>query len=148
MPGVERTATTTAAGGRRRRAGALLLAVSGAALLSVPLIEAAVVSLFGATAGGSPCWPSLCGVRALFAIPCPLCGGLRATTALARGEILAAVRWNPAAVLLHGILLASAGLLLFDRTPPWLEYGRQRAVLVAALSGLAANWAYLVADGR
>lgn len=132
----------------RRTAGAALLLLSGVALLSVPLIEAAVVATFGATGSGSPRWPSLCGVEALFSIPCPLCGGLRATAALARGDLLAALRWNPAAVLLHGAVLASAGLLLFDRTPPWLAYGRQRAVLVAGLSTLLANWAYLLAVGR
>ncbi len=132
----------------RRTAGAALLLLSGAALLSVPLIEAAVVATFGTTGNGSPRWPSLCGVEALFSIPCPLCGGLRATAALAGGDLLAALRWNPAAVLLHGTVLASAGLLLFDRTPPWLAYGRQRAVLAAALSILLANWAYLLAVGR
>lgn len=145
MPGVE---TRETPGAPRRAAGAALLLLSGAALLSVPLIEAAVVATFGATADGSPRWPSLCGVQALFSIPCPLCGGLRATAALARGDLLAALRWNPAAVLLHGAVLASAGLLLLDRTPPWPAYGRRRAVLVAALSVLFTNWAYLVAVGR
>ena len=145
MPGVERIETPAAG---RRTAGAALLLLSGLALLSVPLIEAAVVATFGASAGGSPRWPSLCGVQALFSIPCPLCGGLRATAALARGDLLAALGWNPAAVLLHGAVLTSAGLLLFDRTPPWLAYGRRRAVLVAALSLLLANWGYLLAVGR
>ena len=91
---------------------------------------------------------TLCGVKAVSGLPCPFCGGVRATAALGQGALLQAFAWNPAVVLLHAGLLASGFALVAGREPPWLAPGRQGWVFRAAAAALLANWVYLVAAGR
>lgn len=91
---------------------------------------------------------NLCGVKALSGLPCPFCGGVRATAALGRGALAEAFVWNPAIVLLHAGLLVSGLALVAGRTPPWLAPGRPGWVFRAAAVTLLANWVYLVAAGR
>jgi hypothetical protein len=42
---------------------------------------------------------TLCTVRALTGVPCPLCGGTTAASAVGRADVLAALRASPVAVL-------------------------------------------------
>ena len=132
-----------------RRAGAALLALVAAALVAAPLFDALTDRLWAAFAagrGGPSDFPELCGVRVVFGIPCPFCGGFRATAALGRGDPVGAFRWNPGVALLHGWLAATGALLVLRKTPPWFRAGR--AALAAGLAALAANWAYLLIVGR
>ena len=97
-----------------------------------------------------PVWPR-CPMKVLAGIPCPACGSGRATFALARLDPAAAFVSNPlfaAAVLVFvagGVLalgLAFAGRGVAEPRSPSVPV---RAGLVLAV---AANWAWLVLDGR
>lgn len=146
MPGVILPAPPR---GGPRRAGAALLALVAAVLVAAPLLDALTDRLWAAfSAGGGERsdFPELCGIKLIFGIPCPFCGGFRATAALGRGDLSGAFRWNPGVVLLHGWLAATGALLVRRKTPPWFRAGR--AALAAGLTALAANWAYLLFVGR
>ena len=91
---------------------------------------------------------TLCGFKALFGVPCPFCGGVRATAALGQGAPAEAFAWNPAVTLLHAGMLTSGVALVVGVTPPWLAPERGRFVFRAAIVVLLANWLYLVAVGR
>jgi hypothetical protein len=122
-----------------RQIGLLWGAVALALLLLSPL-----ATPFGA--GLPPCF-----FRSLTGVPCPTCGGTRAALALAQGDVGAALRANPlvtvALALLVGgglvigaLALAGRGVRRPGRVPGWV-----RAALVVVL---AANWFWLIVDGR
>jgi hypothetical protein len=92
-----------------------------------------------------------CLVKSAFGLPCPACGGTRALAALLRLDIPAALHANPLACLgITGFILGGfvAGALALSgrplaepaRYPVWLR--------VALVCLVAANWAWLVVDGR
>lgn len=116
----------------------------GLALLTLSALSLGVAAGLGNLLSGV----SLCGVKILSGLPCPFCGGVRATAALAHGSLIEALAWNPAVTLLHAGMFASGVFLIFGRTPAWLVPGRQRLVFLAALVILLANWIYLIAAGR
>ena len=116
----------------------------GFALLALSALSLGVAVLLGNVLSGVP----LCGVKALSGLPCPFCGGVRATAALAGGSPVEAFAWNPAVTLLHAGMFASGVFLILGRTPAWLVPERQRLVFRAALVILLANWIYLIAVGR
>lgn len=116
----------------------------GLALLALSALSLGVAALLGNLLSGV----SLCGVKILSGLPCPFCGGVRATAALGRGSLAEALAWNPAVTLLHAGMFASGVFLVSGRTPAWLVPGRQRLVFRAALVILLANWIYLIAVGR
>lgn len=116
----------------------------GLALLALSAISMGAAALLRDVAPGV----TLCGVKALSGLPCPFCGGVRATAALGQGALLQAFAWNPAVVVLHAGLLAGGFALVAGREPPWLAPGRQGWVLRAAAATLLANWVYLVVVGR
>ncbi len=116
----------------------------GLALLALSLISLGAAALLRDLAPDV----TLCGVKALSGVPCPFCGGVRATAALGQGSPLEAFAWNPAVTLLHAAMLSSGAALVLGRTPPWLTPERQRFVFRAVLVVLLANWLYLVAVGR
>lgn len=92
-----------------------------------------------------------CVFRGVTGLPCPTCGGTRAALALARLDPAGAFQANPL-VALGLLFLVGGGLVAFARAlsgrgvaepahvPAWVRAG---LVLV-----LAANWAYLIVDGR
>ncbi len=116
----------------------------GLALLGLSLSLVAIALLVEESLRGI----TLCGVKALFGLPCPFCGGLRATRALGRGEIGEALWWNPAATLLHAGLVVSGVSQVLGREPPWFAPGRQRRVFALAGAALVGNWIWLLAVGR
>ena len=116
----------------------------GLALLALSLISLGAAALLRDLAPDV----TLCGVKALSGLPCPFCGGVRATAALGRGSLLEAFAWNPAVTLLHAGMLTSGAALVLGRTPVWLTPERQRFVFRAVVVILLVNWLYLVAVGR
>ena len=116
----------------------------GLALLALSLISLGVAALLRDVAPDI----TLCGVKKLTGLPCPFCGGVRATAALGHGSLAEALVWNPAVTLLHAGMVTSGAALVLGRTPPWLTPERQRFVFRAVVVILLANWLYLVAVGR
>ena len=116
----------------------------GLALLALSLVSLGAAALLRDLAPDV----TLCGVKALSGLPCPFCGGVRATAALGQGSLLEAFAWNPAVTLLHAGMLTSGAALVLGRTPEWLTPERQQFVFRAVLVILLANWLYLVAVGR
>ena len=111
-----------------------LAAASGAALLPF-------VPRFTGLAPG-------CVFHALTGVPCPGCGTTRAVLALARGDVPAALAWNPlaaATLLVGGAACVLAPLWLALRGPVPV-FPRQLPVpaRVALVLAIAANWAWLI----
>src|SRR5262245_51015353 len=53
--------------------------------------------------------PLVCPLRAMTGIPCPLCGMTRACVAIAHGDVIGALRFNPGVVLVvAAVILALA----------------------------------------
>jgi hypothetical protein len=85
----------------------------------------------------------VCLTKLVFDLPCPLCGGTRATMRLVSGDPAAAWRLNPLATL------AVPGFAVW--TILWLGFGRRlettlspARVTALILLLLAINWAYLL----
>ena len=93
----------------------------------------------------------ICVFHALTGVPCPACGSTRAVLALARGDVLAALAWNPLtalAILAGGAACVLAPLWLAARGPvPVLPRSLPLPVRVFVVLVVAANWAWLVARG-
>lgn len=92
-----------------------------------------------------------CLLRHVTGIPCPTCGSSRAALALIHGEVLDALRWNPAvtlAILAFGVggVLAPAWVHLGGRLPV-LTGREQRVAAGVVVGGMAVNWLYLVLTG-
>lgn len=90
-----------------------------------------------------------CGFLALTGLPCPLCGGTHAATALVQGDAAAAWAANPGVV---GLLLVLALLVLqwgvegavgWRRAHPWPWAGA--AAVRWVLGGLLLSWAATLA---
>lgn len=112
---------------------ALLVFVGGGFLLA-PLM-----------AGGWVPWPP-CGMRLAFGIPCPLCGGTRSWAALAEGHLATAFAWNPfGAALAFALALGALVWIGFALAGRRCRISRPGWILVAILTLLLANWAYLIA---
>ena len=97
-----------------------------------------------------PVWPR-CPVKLLAGIPCPACGSGRATSALARLDLLPAFFSNPlftvaVLVFLVGGLVALAAALAGRGVPDVRTL--PVPVRVGLVLALAANWAWLLLDGR
>ena len=78
--------------------------------------EGDAVALFGTPL------PVMCGYRARTGLPCPLCGATRAFVHLARGHVLTAWRYNPAASVLFVAVVGTASLAavrVVRRDPTW-----------------------------
>jgi hypothetical protein len=74
----------------------------------------------------------LCPFRALTGLSCPLCGGLRAVSELARGHLAAAARFN--------LLVVAAVPFVFAWWLVWLRTGRRPGIpkpVFAAVVALA-----------
>ena len=96
---------------------------------------------------------NLCVFRAVTGTPCPTCGTTRLCLAAVRGDVLAALRFNPlmfvVLVLLLALLVLRVGLRRVVRVD--LTVRQQLVVVAIGLAVLALNWAwvawYHAADG-
>jgi hypothetical protein len=143
---VDGTADGTARAPRRPPAVQLgLLWGAAAAAAAAPLLAAP-----GLLARAAAVLPP-CPAKALAGIPCPACGSGRALQALSQLDPAAAFALNPlfsvaAAAFLAGGLVALA-LALSGRgvaVPRTLPVAARAAIVLA----VAANWAWLLLDGR
>ena len=118
-----------------RRLGLIWGAVALAAALFAP-----------AAAELAPLLPG-CLFREWTGLPCPACGSAHAALALARLDLPAALASNPLAAvsallfLFGGVAAAFASLAGWTLREPRLS---SPALRVAALLGVAANWAWLL----
>lgn len=121
--------------------------------LSVGLAGAALALLWQAS-GPSELPVFRCPFKVFVGWPCLTCGGTRAFFALLRGAPLEALRWNPlVAVTLAGLgLYAVYAAIVSTFHLPRLRvtwpaaYGMPMRAAVWML--LAANWVFLIVDGR
>ncbi len=131
---------------------------AGPPAVQLGFLWGAAAAAAGALALAAPAWVAgavralpACPVKALAGVPCPACGSGRATLALSRLDLPAAFALNPlfaaAAVAFVGGGLLALGFALAGRGVPEPKTlpPTVRAGLVLAL---AANWAFLVLDGR
>ena len=92
-----------------------------------------------------------CVFHALTGVPCPACGTTRAMLALGRGDVAAALGWNPLATfaLLFGAAVCALApvWLLAGRSVPVLGPGLPKWAKIALLTAVAANWAWLITKG-
>jgi len=89
---------------------------------------------------------TLCLLRTMTGLPCPTCGGTRATLALAGGQWAAALRYNPLVTVAWPCLTAWL-VLRFGfgrRLPVAVRAGLHRRIWWILVLALVANWAYLI----
>ncbi|GAC1332995.1 MAG: hypothetical protein NVSMB13_21800 [Mycobacteriales bacterium] len=88
---------------------------------------------------------TICLVRALTGLPCPLCGSTTAAVLAGRGDLLGALRAGPPAVL------AAVGLVLAPLGPGrawWRADRRVRWLVIATALCLAEAWQLVRLVGR
>jgi hypothetical protein len=92
----------------------------------------------------------LCALKLVAGIPCPVCGSLRLGEALLRGEIGAAFLLNPLVFCLGATACALVVLRLgFGRVIRVIASTREKIFfLITGILLVAADWAYLIIDGR
>jgi Protein of unknown function (DUF2752) len=90
---------------------------------------------------------AVCPLRTLTTVPCPLCGGTTAATALADGRVGDAFAANPLVPLLALAALATVALVVaraVGRAPsptPWGPAARRWALAVAVVAATA-SWGF------
>jgi hypothetical protein len=121
--------------------------------LSVALAGAALVVLWLA-AGHEELPRLICPFRHITGIPCVMCGGTRAVLALTRGEVQAALVWNPlvaVAAMAALVWLVYAAVVTALRAPRLRVRLAERDRLLfraAAWTAIASNWVFLILQGR
>jgi hypothetical protein len=122
-------------------------------LAAWPLAAAAIYVALHAFAMAHPQVPDravpLCVFRAVTGVPCPTCGGTRATLALVSGDLDLAIQYNPlvtSAWLLAPVALVAA--VAYRRRGSARGRGLGRwivgAAFVALAAAMAANWAHVL----
>lgn len=136
--------TTTGAG---RPPGVQLGLLWGAAAASAAALAGFGPSFLARAASVLP----PCPLHALAGVPCPACGSGRATLALARLDLPAALAWNPLFAA-AAVAFVAGGLLALLLALSGRGVREPRTLPVAARVGVVlafvANWAWLVVDGR
>lgn len=82
----------------------------------------------------------LCPLRRFVGVPCPGCGATRAVVHLFHGELAAAIRMNPLAV----VLSAAIPVWWFFMRDMKLSRVACAIVCMVAVLAVAANWAYVL----
>lgn len=114
---------------------ALEPSADGGLLLSFPVL------------GRTALLPQTCPSRVLLGIPCPGCGMTRSFVALAHGDFLAAINYNPMGPILFLACLFQAPYRIieyigaWDRNPLWNRFrSRLAAFTWIILAGLTVVW--------
>lgn len=107
-------------------------------LVLLLLWSAGLGLIIALTPRGQPL-PATCLFRATTGLPCPTCGSTRAMLALARLDLLEALRLNPLIASL--MILAPALIVVASRARPNVSPSLAAAVILA---GVALNWVYLL----
>jgi hypothetical protein len=121
--------------------------------LSVALAGAALVVLWVAS-GHEELPRVICPFRHFTGIPCITCGGTRAILALTRGDVQAALVWNPlvAIAAIAGLAWLIYAAIVTALRAPRLRVrlaDRDRTVFrAAAWAAIASNWVFLILQGR
>jgi hypothetical protein len=113
-----------------RRATARRVAGRALALLGAALVLAVIVVPWRP--------PTLCFLRAVTGIPCPLCGGTTAMVELGRGRPLAALAASPLATLAAPLWVAWPAVR--HRAAEWAARAGRRQVLLGGALVLVAGW--------
>ncbi len=128
-------------------ADALARTWAGLALLASALLAFAPPSFLAAASRALPgcLWKGLTGV------PCPGCGSGRAALALASGQMAEAFRLNPlfaASLLVFVAAGLVAGALSLSGRPLREPRRLPRWLFLLLVLAVAANWGWLLSDGR
>jgi Protein of unknown function (DUF2752) len=96
----------------------------------------------------------LCPLHAVTGLPCPTCGSTRAASALVRGDLAAALTWNPlmtlvmigaALYVLYAAVVVIGNLPRLRWTPP--SRSESRGIRIGVILLIAVNWGYLIWRG-
>jgi len=107
---------------------------------------AGAAAAYQAALGGKGLWLP-CPLRTLTGIPCPLCGMTTAATALASGDLGAALAANPFVLVLTGFTLVMAALMVARAAgwapgaAQWPVSRRRQGYWVAAVLAVL-SWAF------
>ena len=117
--------------------------------LGIVVLWLAGVAIYTARARSVEHTPSLCVFRTVTDLPCPTCGTTRATLALARGDILAGVLYNPFVItaLVIGLILCVVQWVFGRRIEIAISPRSKRYGWALIAVGFLSNWAYLIARG-
>lgn len=113
----------------------------------------ALVVAAAALAGNLPIAPA-CVFKVVTGVPCITCGSSRALAALAAGDLIPALRWNPltacaaAAAAVYVPYGAAVGLARARRLRIHLQPREWQWVRASGLGSAAATWLFLLLDGR
>ena len=92
--------------------------------------------------------PSVCVFRLVTGLPCPTCGGTRATLGLASGDLALAFRYNPLVTLAWLLMPPLAAALARRRRLRSQTHGARdwlsHVALPLLVVGLVANWFYVL----
>jgi len=93
---------------------------------------------------------SVCWFKEATRLPCPACGSSRAVFSLASGHAMEAFVSNPLLVTAGAAMMSWLLLRLVTRRRFGLQLskGEQWAAWAAGVLALAANWAFLIRQGR
>jgi hypothetical protein len=115
-----------------------------AAIFALSFLAARLLPLLGL--------PYACPFKALTGLPCATCGMTHAFVYLAHGELRAALAASPLGALLAGaawlFAAADAAFFALALTLPIPGPRTARALAIAGLIALLANWAFLVVANR
>ena len=122
-----------------------------------PLWAVVAVGVWAGMAGaaaalgpGAAAGHSACPFKEVTGVPCPSCGAGRAATALGRGRVIEAIVLNPLLTAAGGAMMLwlLARLAAGRRLKVALSRRERLAAAVAGVAALAANWIFLICQGR
>jgi len=99
----------------------------------------------------------VCLFKRITTIPCPSCGSTRSVLALLKGDLSAALVWNPFGLILVSVMLISPIWILFDLVTRQdtlfrafinsEKFLKQKKVAILAISIVLLNWIWNIYKG-